>query len=152
MTWQVIAHFQFCTSILFRLYKCCPVAISSSTRPCYERKTLSNKKAILSGPLIPPTDLGKRGRSLSLLTDGLSKQMRNQNVCVVICGFRPLFACHYQLLSGHKVFIHTFTLACYGATEVNRGEEHTRASLASRSVSKHALKSINNHNDLSVRK
>lgn len=41
----------------------------------------------------------QRGRGLSLLNDGLSKQMRNQNVCVVICGFRPLFACHYCQLT-----------------------------------------------------
>lgn len=67
------------------------------------------------------TDHRKRGRSLSLLTDGLSKQMRNQNVCVVICGFSPLFACHYLLLSAHKVFIHTFT------PTVHMAEEHTHA-------------------------
>lgn len=66
------------------------------------------------------TDLS--GRSLSLLNDGLSKQMRNQNVCVVICGFSPLFACHYQLLSTHKVFIHT-----YAVRMLHMGEEHTHA-------------------------
>lgn len=95
----VIATFYYGTSILLRHCKCLLVAegnfLSDFTQLFFYLKEKQNyKKAIIFWPTSC-----KRGRGLSLLNDGLSKQMRNQNVCVVICGFRPLFACHYCQLT-----------------------------------------------------
>lgn len=120
----LIATFQYGMSVLLRLCKrvvAGDIFLSDSTQRFYSKEKQNQATRKRSFPNQLSTDHHKRGRSHAILTDGLSKQMRNQNVCVVICGFSPLFACHYLLLSAHKVFIHTFTPTLHMA------EEHTHA-------------------------
>lgn len=124
----VIAIFHYGTSILLRLCKCHVVADGMFLTDFAWLFLLKRKTKLQESHYFPTqfsTDHRKRGRGLSLLNDGLSKQMRNQNVCVVVCGFNPLFACHYQLLSTHKVFIHTFTRTPHMDEEHTHAHKHT---------------------------